>query len=237
MWSNNTVQHQLYYWISLDLWTGFSKSNETASTSYNAAKHLFMLFFLGFNKCRKAGQASGRCSNLRTTFFTATGVTHPLSSTRSSLYRPGNNELNQYRVSVLSLPLTHTHQLNCSAKKKKNNMNNLQPEFTTWPAFCPQSTLPLKRVKRRWVTRVPFLLTQDDSLNRNMNYGHPVLGSVLHLPGGGRSRNRSLQSGCEMENTITVRADKRLSSNDPNVIVIPLKATISGQLQRLLVLN
>lgn len=40
-----------------------------------------------------------------------------------------------------------------------------------------------------------------------------------------------------MENTFTVRADECLSSNDPNVTVIPLKAKISGQLQRLLVLN
>lgn len=31
---------------------------------------------------------------------------------------------------------------------------------------------------------MPYLLTQLDSLNRNVNFGHPVLGGVLHLPGG-----------------------------------------------------
>lgn len=101
--------------------------------SYNAAKQLFLLF-LGFDKCRKAEQASGRCSNLRTTFFPATGVTHPLSSTRSSLSRPGNNELNQDRASVLS----HTHTSWTVLQKKKHNMNNLQPDLHSAPSLpCP----------------------------------------------------------------------------------------------------
>lgn len=50
------------------------------------------------------------------------------------------------------------------------------------------------------------------------------------------SRNRSWQSGCELEDTFTVRADGCLSSNDPKVTVIPLKAMISGQ-QHLFVLK
>lgn len=31
---------------------------------------------------------------------------------------------------------------------------------------------------------MPYLLTQVDSLNRNVNFGHSVFGGVLHLPGG-----------------------------------------------------
>lgn len=30
---------------------------------------------------------------------------------------------------------------------------------------------------------MPHLLTQLDSLNRNVKFAHPVLGGILHLPG------------------------------------------------------
>lgn len=170
-----------------------------------------MLFFLGFNKCRKAEQASGRCSNLRTTFFTATGVTHPLSSARSSLYRPGNNELNQDRVSVLSLSLSHTPvELFCQKKKKKHNMNNLQPDLHSAPSLL----CPWKRVKWRWVTRVPFFAYSGWFPEQKYEFWPSCAWKCSASTRGDHSRNRSLQSGCEMENTFTVRADECLSSND-----------------------
>lgn len=51
------------------------------------------------------------------------------------------------------------------------------------------------------------------------------------------SWNCSSQSGCELEDTFTVRADGCLCSNEPKVTIIPLKAIISGQLQSLFVLK
>lgn len=83
----------------------FLKAWKTASASYNTAKHrmLFQVSTRAEQQNRRVGGA-----NLKTTFFTATGVTHPLSSTRSSFYRPCNNELNQDRASALSLSHSHT---------------------------------------------------------------------------------------------------------------------------------
>lgn len=112
-------------------------------------------------------------------------------------------------------------------------MNNLQPDLHSAPSLpCPW---------KEW--------NEDESrechfcLLRMIPWTEIWIMAILCLDvfciyqGGDRSRNRSSQSGCEMENTFTVRADECLSSNDPNVIVTPLKAMVSGQLQRPLVLN
>lgn len=199
----------------------------------NTAKHLVMLY-LGFNKCRIAEQASGWCSNLRTTFFTATGVTHPLSSTLSSLYRPGNNELNQDRALILSISFTHTHtSWIVLQKKKKHNMNNLQPDLRSAPSL----PAPGKSERKMSHASAIFLHTQDDSLNRKCELWSSCAWRCSASTKGDHSRNRSLQSGCELEDTFTVRADECLSINDQNITVIPLQAMISGQLQRLFVLE